>query len=602
MFSSHTGSTGTSRSSSEQQAACVPDAEAEGLGRGVDLGALQLQPCNGGRPQKQTKRGRDPWQWHERVLPELLASARNPAIGHECRLEEDVKLAAGGVIHAVLLQAGVEGHQGVLGADVQVVVNLPVHLPHLPRRVPQPLQGVAQDDGGAKCKSAAVNGAIDGIDYVGAGLKDIGPHVVEQVHQRILAPQPCDTEGHVLHHGGGGLAVHQVAVHEGVLQQRRHRVDVVLPHLPDVLEQEAQRLQHPVLHIKLRHLVLVHEGGQHGEGGTSLGDNGDGDGGAHAVLPLLHLQVVQQRHQHVLRPDGLSDVPERVHRRSPDALLVRLQHLQKLEADAHPLASRDMLCAAVGNAPHQVDAVLLHLLVPILQDGRQARQQVLDGRRHLGHPDHVHDGLEGAQHRTQDLGVLLAQGLEQHHPQVPQQLLLVARLHHHRDARDQVRRLLPNFGRLVIEAPLDGPADLRQIGLGAPLKAVHNGAEPVQHHVGVVGHLLLEGVQDAIDQQLLQPCVDVGGAQLLHYLVDSLHDHTAVGFRLVLEVLHDAAHDLGAPRLLRHRHRGLHQLPVVAPVQRHAPHPEVPEELRQDLIANVVRRHALCTDALGHDL
>jgi len=28
-------------------------------------------------------------------------------------------------------------------------------------------------------------------------------------------------------------------------------------------------------------------------------------GGAHAVLALLHLEVVEQRGQHVLRPDGL---------------------------------------------------------------------------------------------------------------------------------------------------------------------------------------------------------------------------------------------------------------------------------------------------------
>ncbi len=63
-----------------------------------------------------------------------------------------------------------------------------------------------------------------------------------------------DKEGARLHHGRGGLAVDQVAVHERVLQQRRHGVDVVLAHLADVLEQERQRLEHAVLHVQLRHL------------------------------------------------------------------------------------------------------------------------------------------------------------------------------------------------------------------------------------------------------------------------------------------------------------------------------------------------------------
>jgi len=44
---------------------------------------------------------------------------------------------------------------------------------------------------------------------------------------------------------------------------------------------------------------------------------------------------------------------------------------------------------------------------------------------------------------------------------MPQQLLLVARLHDGRDARDEVGRLLPDLGRLVVEAPLDRAAHLR---------------------------------------------------------------------------------------------------------------------------------------------
>ena len=54
--------------------------------------------------------------------------------------DEDVHLVARERVHALVGQAGVAGHQGVLGADVQVVVQPPVDLPHLARRVPQALR------------------------------------------------------------------------------------------------------------------------------------------------------------------------------------------------------------------------------------------------------------------------------------------------------------------------------------------------------------------------------------------------------------------------------------------------------------------------------
>ena len=112
------------------------------------------------------------------------------------------------------------------------------------------------------------------------------------------------------------------------------------------------------------HLILIHEGRQNGEGRAGLSHDRNGHGGAHAVLPLLDLEVIQQRDQHILGPDGLGNVAERVDGGSPDALLVRLQHLQQLEADAHPLTRGHELGASVGDATHKVNAVLLHLLVP----------------------------------------------------------------------------------------------------------------------------------------------------------------------------------------------------------------------------------------------
>ena len=50
------------------------------------------------------------------------------------------------------------------------------------------------------------------------------------------------------------------------------------------------------------------------------------------------------------------------------------------------------------------------------------------------------------------------------------------------------------------------------------LEGVHDGAEAVEHDVSVVGDLLLEGVQDAVDEQLLQPRVNVRRAKLRHHL------------------------------------------------------------------------------------
>lgn len=52
------------------------------------------------------------------------------------------------------------------------------------------LQGVAHDDGGAQRKATAVNGAHHCVHQVRRRLEDVGPHEVQQVHQRVLAAQP----------------------------------------------------------------------------------------------------------------------------------------------------------------------------------------------------------------------------------------------------------------------------------------------------------------------------------------------------------------------------------------------------------------------------
>jgi hypothetical protein len=76
--------------------------------------------------------------------------------------------------------------------------------------------------------------------------------------------------------------------------------------------------------------------------------------------------------------------------------------------DAHPLLRGYELGASICDTAHQVDGGLLHALVAVAQDGREARQEVFDGRRHGGHTDHVHNRLQAAEDGRENVGVLLA--------------------------------------------------------------------------------------------------------------------------------------------------------------------------------------------------
>ena len=57
-------------------------------------------------------------------------------------------------------------------------------------------------------------------------------------------------ERHVRDRRARRLPVDEVTVHEGVLEERNHRVDVITPHLANVLEEERERLEHAVLHLR----------------------------------------------------------------------------------------------------------------------------------------------------------------------------------------------------------------------------------------------------------------------------------------------------------------------------------------------------------------
>ena len=62
------------------------------------------------------------------------------------------------------------------------------------------LQQVVEDDGRAESKAAAIDSALDCVDHVRARLKDVWPHVVQQVCQSVLAAHASHAQRHVLHH------------------------------------------------------------------------------------------------------------------------------------------------------------------------------------------------------------------------------------------------------------------------------------------------------------------------------------------------------------------------------------------------------------------
>mmetsp|Transcript_36498 Transcript_36498/g.67964 ORF Transcript_36498/g.67964 Transcript_36498/m.67964 type:complete len:323 (-) Transcript_36498:1165-2133(-) len=240
--------------------------------------------------------------------------------------------------------------------------------------------------------------------------------------------------------------------------------------------------------------------------------------------------------------------------------------------------------------------------MPILQDRRQARQEILDRRSHLRHTDDVHDGFQSAENGAEHLGILFSQVLVQEQTQVPHHLLLTTLLHHHGDSGDEVCGLLTDTGRWSVQAPPDDTGDLGEVRLDARTQGVHDCAEAVEHDCGVIGGLLLEGIHDAVNDLLLQSRVDICHTQIANHLVNGLHNHLPVWLRCVFKVLYNSADDVGTANLVGNLHRRVHQLPVVSSIQGHSDHPEISEEGRQNILADVARLDTLSGDTLLHHL
>lgn len=232
---------------------------------------------------------------------------------------------------------------------------------------------------------------------MGAGFEDVGPDMVEEVDKLVFAAETLDSECEMLDCRGGSLAVHEVSVGECVNEQWDDGIDVGVGCWSDVLEHEGEGFEDAVLDVEFSDSVLIHECRQDGEWPASFRHDGDGDCGAHSQLPFLNLKVVKQCRKHILRPNSFGDVPECVDSRSADTFLVRFQQVQQVETNADPLFRHYMFRASVCNPSDQIDAILLHFLMPVLQDRRQSRQQVLNRWRHLAHPDNVHDSFKSSQ-------------------------------------------------------------------------------------------------------------------------------------------------------------------------------------------------------------
>mmetsp|Transcript_59835 Transcript_59835/g.142534 ORF Transcript_59835/g.142534 Transcript_59835/m.142534 type:complete len:391 (+) Transcript_59835:475-1647(+) len=379
-------------------------------------------------------------------------------------------------------------------------------------------------------------------------------------------------------------------------------MDVVLAHLSDVLKHEAHALQHAVLHIELWHSVFIHQRRQNCERATCLCNDGDSNRCADTQLSLLHFQVVQQSAQHIVRTDRLGNVAKGVHCRTTNGLLVCLQQLQQIKANAVPFTRWCQFCTSICNPSNKVNAIFLNLLVSVLQDRRQARQQILHRRSHLCHANDVDNSLHGAQDGTQHLGILFAQVLIQEETQVAHHLLLATLLHDDCNASNQVCSLLSHSCRWCVQAPPDDASNLRQVWLHTGPQRVHHGAEAIEHHRGVIGSLLLERVDDSIYDLLFQAGVDIRHTKVCNGLVNGLHDHLPVGFRGILQIFHNPRDDVRTTHLVCNLHCGVDELAVVSSIQGHTYNPEVAEERWQDVFTDVVWLHSIRCNALLHHL
>ncbi|KAG5619472.1 hypothetical protein H5410_019296 [Solanum commersonii] len=216
---------------------------------------------------------------------------------------------------------------------------------------------------------------------------------------------------------------------------------VKFAHFSEVLEKEGEGFQDTILDIKLRHTIFIHQGRQDCKGRTSFCNSSNCDSRTDTILTFLHLKIVQQCCEHILRSNGFSNIPKCVHCCSADTFLVRFKHLKKLKTNSHPLP-----CRKIQHHDLQFDQQgqynSLDFLMTFLQNRGQPRKQILNWRSHFTHTNNIHNSLESP-HTT----------------------------------------------------------NLRKVWLNSLAKGIYNNTKSVKHHIDIVIGLLLEGIKDIINEQ-----------------------------------------------------------------------------------------------------
>lgn len=145
-------------------------------------------------------------------LPSILLSS--------FRLENVFELGPAEAVVALVGNVRVGGNKSVLGANVERVVNAPVHCADLARRMEQALQRVGQNLCCAESDTHATNGIHDGTNHVRRCFENVGPDEVEEVDERVLRAKAVDAKRHVLNGRGSSLGL--------AGYKKREKVSVVL--------------------------------------------------------------------------------------------------------------------------------------------------------------------------------------------------------------------------------------------------------------------------------------------------------------------------------------------------------------------------------------
>ena len=305
-----------------------------------------------------------------------------------------------------------------------------------------------------------------------------------------------------------------------------------------------------MLDVQLGRAVFIKNGRQTCEGPARFGDNRNRDRRTHTALSFLDTKVGQKHLQDILWSNRSRNVPKAVNCRTSHSLLMCLQQIEQLKANAHPLTRTHKLGTTVSNTANEVDTRFLYPLMAIAEDGRHARQQIPDGWIHLRHAHDVGNRTLSGDHTRQCLGEFFAQLLEENNAQIRKQCVLTTLLEHSSQLGRKVRGLLARAGVFVVETPQNRRHNLHEVRLNAHAQRMSNGACPVKHDAILI-RLLLERIDHAVHQLHFQSLSDIGRAERRHDMPDRIHRHATERLALILEKVDQSLNDLTYTHFVR---------------------------------------------------